>query len=110
MTQNNEAGPTQTPKDEAGLWLWVLTAPITDRRDKLLILEDEGSDLLPVFQAKNQGQTFINRFDPGGQMGFRPQAMHFLDITSLAQEKAYQIVTLDGQGRILERWEPTPTA
>ncbi|MDR1578671.1 MAG: hypothetical protein LBT86_10690 [Deltaproteobacteria bacterium] len=110
MTTNNKPLDISLSRGQEAVWLWVLTAAITDRRDKLLILEDEFGDYVPVFQAKEEGRGFIDRLDPGGKMDYHPQAMHLFDLRALATAKTYRVMVLDGQGQVLGQWRPEPVA
>jgi hypothetical protein len=108
MTRKNNRpkGAAAPGAGEAADWLWVLAAAITKNRDKLLILEDEAGDYLPVFRAKEEGAAFLGHLDPEGGLGYQVQAMHLLDMRALAAEMSYRVLTLDGQGQVLDRWSP----
>ncbi|MDR1872896.1 MAG: hypothetical protein LBS60_13425 [Deltaproteobacteria bacterium] len=104
MTQLDSQTVERLLKDGDQTWLWVLTAAITVNRDKLLILEDEAGDYVPVFNNKAAGQAFLAKLDPEGQLEYQAQAMHQIDLKALAKSESYRVVILDGQGQILERW------
>ncbi|MDR1085395.1 MAG: hypothetical protein LBP22_11215 [Deltaproteobacteria bacterium] len=87
-------------------WLWVLTEAITIHRDRLLILEDEEGDYVPIFKTREAGQNFMNCLDPEGKTDYQGQAMHLYDLRALAVKNSYRLLTLDSQGRIVESWAP----
>ncbi|MDR1394581.1 MAG: hypothetical protein LBK52_00210 [Deltaproteobacteria bacterium] len=82
-------------------WLWIMAAPITVHREKLLILSDGNGDYIPVFLDRIQARSFMDCLDPNQATGYEDQAMHQADIESLAREMAYRMVLLDGRGHIL---------
>ncbi|MDR0549980.1 MAG: hypothetical protein LBI10_11315 [Deltaproteobacteria bacterium] len=100
---------TENHSDNA-TWLWVLAAAITVNRDKLLILEDETGEYVPVFLAKEAGEAFLGRLDPLWRQEYQAQAMHIYDIKALASTESYRLLTLDGEGRILDGFSPTEKA
>jgi predicted ATP-grasp superfamily ATP-dependent carboligase len=105
----NDSRPGDAPgSGQEANWLWILAATITANRDKLLVLEDEAGDYLPVFKAREEGAAFMSRLDPEGRLDYQAQAMHLLDLRVLANVKSYRLLTLDGQGRVLARWSPNP--
>jgi hypothetical protein len=105
--KNSQPGPAPCDGGEAA-WLWVLAAPITVNRDKLLVLEDEAGDYLPVFKAKEDGRAFLKRLNPEGDKNWQAQAMHLVDLKALAAEKLYRLLILSGEGQVLERYGPSP--
>ncbi|MDR3153282.1 MAG: hypothetical protein LBW85_03190 [Deltaproteobacteria bacterium] len=87
-------------KAEAGVdWFFVLTAPVTKFRDKMMLLEADGVSFAPVFREKAAGEAFLRRLAPPEE--YSVQAMHRLDIEELAASQRAEALVLDGEGRIL---------
>ncbi|MDR1488054.1 MAG: hypothetical protein LBT62_08715 [Deltaproteobacteria bacterium] len=91
---------------QARRWLWVLTVPLTVNRDSMLVLEDESGDYVPVFEDRENAESFRALFAEKAADDYNCQAMHLFDLQKFACEKGFLLTTLDGQGQILERWRP----
>jgi hypothetical protein len=99
---NSETNEELVKGQEGVDWFWVLTSKITIFRDKMLILDIDETTVAPVFKSRKEALDFLARLDP--QEKHMAQAMHVLDIKQFAQTELLGIVTLDGDGRILEVW------
>ncbi|MDR2611334.1 MAG: hypothetical protein LBG06_00295 [Deltaproteobacteria bacterium] len=87
-------------KAEAGVdWFFVLTAPVTRLRDKMMILEADGLSFAPAFRARADGEAFLARLAPPEE--YSVQAMHVLDIREFAGSEKLAALVLDAGGRIL---------
>jgi hypothetical protein len=96
--------PEGDKKGQEGVdWFWVLTSPITIFRDKMLILEVDGVNVTPVFAVREEGESFLERVNP--TEWHVVQAMHVTDIRKFAVNERLGIITLDGEGKILQVWD-----
>jgi hypothetical protein len=95
--------PATEEHPQARAWLWVLTYPVTVNRDNMLILEGGEGEYIPIFKERTEAESFLDRLG-GREMDYQVQAMHLFDARKFAQEKALDLVTLNGEGRVLERW------
>jgi hypothetical protein len=84
-------------------WFWVITSPITIFRDKMLVLEVDGLSLTPTFRTREAGAAFLKRLD--SKEWHEVQAMHVQDIMDFKTLERLAVVTLDGEGKVLEVWE-----
>jgi hypothetical protein len=85
-------------------WLWVLTRPITINRDTMLVLDSGEGEFIPTFNDRTEAETFLDRLG-GQELEYQVQAMHLLDARKFAMEKSLDLLTLSGEGKVLERWE-----
>ncbi|MDR2140731.1 MAG: hypothetical protein LBR11_02905 [Deltaproteobacteria bacterium] len=104
MSEENGPAAETVADPRASVWLWVLTAPITKHRDKILILEDKFGDYTPFFLLKDEAQTFLQTLDPEGQMEFQSQAIHIFDLEALAKENNFRLLRLDSRGVLVGQW------
>jgi hypothetical protein len=95
--------PSEDEHPQARAWLWVLTYPVTVNRDNMVILEGEDGDYIPIFKEKAEAEVFWEKIG-GQELYYQVQALHLFDARKFAKEKALDLVTLTGQGQILERW------
>lgn len=105
---DEELFPVVPPSDDehpqARNWLWVLTYPVTVNRDNMVIMEDADGDFIPVFAGRDQAGDFKQKLDGPDVQYFKVQAMHVFDARKFAKEKTMDLVTLNGEGQILDRW------
>jgi hypothetical protein len=96
--------PEGDKKGEEGVdWFWVITSPITIFRDKMLVLEVDGLGLTPVFTTRAAGEAFLKRLDTTDW--HEVQAMHVKDIRDFKAAERLDVVTLDGEGKVLGVWD-----
>jgi hypothetical protein len=99
--------PTVPPSDdehpEARQWLWVVTYPVTNVRDNMLVLEGDKGDYVPVFVNRDEAEAFLDKIG-GREQYLVSQAMHVFDARKFGREKSMDLVTLAGSGQILGRW------
>jgi hypothetical protein len=98
-------------KAQAGVdWFYVLTAPITKTRDKMMVLEIQGMDIAPAFASKDEGKAFLKRLAPPDD--YAVQAMHIQDIREFMGAQKAAAALLDGEGRFLRALagDPLPEA
>lgn len=94
-------------KAKAGVdWFFVLTAPITAVRDKMMVLEAEGMSILPAFTGKGEGEAFLKRLAPPEP--YAVQAMHLVDIGEFAESHGTSAVLMDGEGRLIRALAGNP--
>jgi hypothetical protein len=98
--------PSENEHPLARAWLFVLTYPVTINRDNMLILEGDGGDYIPVFTERDGAEAFLERLG-GKEQYYQVQAMHLFDARKFAKEKSLDLVTLSGDGQVLDRWEHT---
>ncbi|MDR1164477.1 MAG: hypothetical protein LBO66_01145 [Deltaproteobacteria bacterium] len=90
-------------KGEAGVdWFYVLTRPITQNRDTLLVLEIGEESVAPVFVSREDALGLRGLM---GDDRFVAQAMHKLDIAKFASQNSLTVKTVSGGGRILADWK-----
>jgi hypothetical protein len=112
---------TQSPFDESDLvprtpdedpesreWLYVLTAPVTIHRDRMLVLESGGEDFVPAFRDRDSAAAFLERLGSPAADDHIVQAMHLVDVRKFALESSLIVLTLDGAGAVLETFRPEP--
>jgi hypothetical protein len=80
-------------------WFFVLTAPVTSLRDKMMVLEVQGMSVAPAFASRDEGAAFLGRLAPPEE--YTVQAMHLLDIRDLVAAQDTAFVLMDGEGRFL---------
>ncbi|MDR3203606.1 MAG: hypothetical protein LBV23_02505 [Deltaproteobacteria bacterium] len=85
---------------QARTWLWVLTFPITDFRDSMLVLNVGEGDFIPVFATHEHADGFLEKLGEVDKP-YIVQAMHLIDVQKFAKESNLPLVFLDSQGKTL---------
>jgi hypothetical protein len=80
-------------------WLFVLAAPITQHRDKIMLIEADGMSFAPVFRSREDGSAVLVRLAPDDN--YAVQAMHRKDIRDFARSQNIAALILDSEGKIV---------
>ena len=96
--------PSPDEDPEARKWVHVLTHPVTIHRDMMMILDAGELEFIPVFQDRGAAEAFLSRLGPPAADEYDIQAMHIIDVRKFAGEKGLKVMTLDGQGAVLDSW------
>jgi hypothetical protein len=107
--QDPDGAPTGPVKAEAGVdWLYVLTAPVTNHRDKMMVMDLGDVSIAPVFRSRAEGESFLKILSPPEE--YSVQAMHLTDIKEFADSQGMVALVLDGEGRLVGENAEWPSA
>ena len=110
MTEDANISEGGSPeKGREGIdWFWLLAAPVTVHRDKMLVVELESQyEFMPVFISKDDAGEVLAKLQ---DQNYAIQAMHEQAIRRLAASKNLKIHPVNGEGRIVKIWEDSPGA